>query len=231
MKVTNESLKMENSISNKHRALGSQLRRPRGMMGKKVAERMNNGNRKMNLATIEQLNLRDNDHVLEVGMGNGYFVENVLSTADNVQYFGCDYSSWMVNESILYNDKWVRRNQARFIIGDASNLPFKTNTFDKLFTVNTLYFWGDCTIVLNEFKRVLQQNGVLILTFRPSWVMKALPVTRHGFTLYSNDEVVRMLQENGFDVMENIEQPDEDIRYEELVFKSAYSIVKARKRS
>ena len=220
---------MENSITRKHRALGSQLRQPRGTMGKKVAERMNHGNRKMNLATIEHLNVFDDDQVLEVGMGNGYFVEYLLSSADDVQYCGCDHSLWMVNESIFYNDKWVRRNQARFIVGDASNLPFKSNTFNKLFTVNTLYFWNDNAAVLNEFSRVLKEDGILVLTFRPAWVMKSLPVTSHGFTLYSNDEVVGMLEENGFDVIENIERPDEDIRYEELVFKSAYSIVKARK--
>jgi hypothetical protein len=42
---------------------------------------MNKGNRLMNLETISQLGIVDNDKILEIGMGNGFFVKIFLRLA------------------------------------------------------------------------------------------------------------------------------------------------------
>ena len=74
------------------KTLAEQLRLPDGSLGIKVGENMNKGNRLMNLESIRQLNVTDNDNILEIGMGNGFFVKDILSLADNVHYTGCDFS-------------------------------------------------------------------------------------------------------------------------------------------
>lgn len=47
--------------------LAKHLRQPQGFMGKIVGVLMNSANRYMNRHTIEYLNIRPNDHVLEIG--------------------------------------------------------------------------------------------------------------------------------------------------------------------
>src|SRR5690349_6735101 len=94
--------------TNKYESLGSQLRYPHGDKGRQVAQSMNHGNRRMNLETISELSLADDDHVLEIGMGNGHFVGEIVTISSGIKYYGCDYSLSMVNESILANDKWIR---------------------------------------------------------------------------------------------------------------------------
>ena len=74
-----------------NKTLAEQLRQPEGSLGIKVGENMNKGNRLMNLETIRQLEIAENDNILEIGMGNGYFVKDIITAATNVTYTGCDF--------------------------------------------------------------------------------------------------------------------------------------------
>ena len=68
-------------VERKIESLARQLRNPKGILGKKVGEKMNAGNRQMNLETINQLELNPNDRILEIGMVNGFFVRNIFQIA------------------------------------------------------------------------------------------------------------------------------------------------------
>ena len=73
-------------------AIASQLRKPHGDQGAEVGKMMNKGNRLMNLAAIEQLNVEPKDNILEIGMGNGIFVRDILEKDSSILYTGCDFS-------------------------------------------------------------------------------------------------------------------------------------------
>ena len=60
------------------RTIASQLRLPEGAIGKEVGANMNKGNRLMNLEAIKHLGISENDNILEIGMGNGFFVKDIL---------------------------------------------------------------------------------------------------------------------------------------------------------
>src|SRR6476619_7183860 len=64
--------------------LAGQLRQPEGSLGIKVGENMNKGNRLMNL---------------EIGIGNGFFVKDIIASAKDVRYTGCDFSETMIKEA------------------------------------------------------------------------------------------------------------------------------------
>src|SRR5258705_1216602 len=119
------------------KTIARQLRKPHGALGKETGAMMNKGNKLMNLAAIEQLEINTNDNILEIGMGNGFFVKHVLANDKTIQYAGCDFSELMVEESINYNRNFVKNRQASFTRADASDLPYKNEYFDKVFSVNT----------------------------------------------------------------------------------------------
>lgn len=220
---------MHNNKEELFKSLAKQLRHPDGAMGKEVAEKMNKGNRLMNLETIRQLNVSDNDHILEIGMGNGFFVGDILSLANNVTYYGCDTSADMVAQAVALNGKWIDKQQASFTSGDAHHLPYDDQYFQKIFTVNTLYFWEDAGTVFKELARTLADDGLLIIAIRPKAVMEKMPVAKFGFTLFSKEDAIQILSENGFNVSNIVEKEDEDISFQDMVIKNAYLVITATK--
>jgi ubiquinone/menaquinone biosynthesis C-methylase UbiE len=119
----------------------------------------------------------------------------------------------MVAEAQKLNADWVQKKRARFLLNSATELSEKAASFTKIITVNTIYFWDNPLLVLQEFKRVLKPNGKLIVGFRPIHQTKNYPFTKYGFTQYSLQEASELLQQNGFDVLKALEnkEPDFDL--------------------
>ncbi len=178
--------------------LAKNLRKPEGEFGLEVASGMNQGNREMNLNALKILNPQSTDKILEIGMGNGAFVSNILEHHEEIHYTGIDYSELMVEESIKMNQKWIDLARADFTHGDIDDLPFDDNSFSAIFTVNTLYFWNDPIKTLEELKRVLRNSGRLLISFRPKENMAKIPVTKYNFNLYSLKEVEELMAKAGF---------------------------------
>lgn len=154
------------------REVAAQLRKPNGKFGKEVAEKMNASNQQMNLKTIELLDILENDSVLEIGMGNGAFVPDILNSAKDVRYFGIDYSEDMVELANTMNNSFIVDHTVKFILSDVENLPFSSKTMDKIFTVNTIYFWKDLEAAFRECSRVLKEDGLFAITIRPKGCLK-----------------------------------------------------------
>ncbi len=188
--------------------IAAQLRRPEGRDGIETGERMNTGNKYINLFTIEALNIQPEDSVLEIGMGNGFFVKNILEISDTVSYTGLDFSVDMISESTRINEEFIENGRVQFILGEASNIPFPDNSFDKIFTINTIYFWQDPEKVLSEFKRVMNPNGRIYISVRPKSTMQNYPFVKYGFNMFSKEDLKLLLENNNFKVLETIEREE-----------------------
>lgn len=96
--------------------IAGQLRQPTGEYAIQVGEKMNEGNLHINLNTFEALNLAEDDNILEIGMGNGFFVKNILSAHNSIKYTGCDYSEIMIDEARKQNTNFIASGKAEFHI-------------------------------------------------------------------------------------------------------------------
>lgn len=144
-----------------------QLRKPQGSNGLIIGKHMNVSNKHINLHTIAIVNPSQNDRILEVGMGNGFFVKNIVNVCPMIKYHGIDYSEAMVKEANRINRLAVKSKKAEFCNASISSIPYKDAFFNKIFTINTLYFWENPIQVLTELKRVLKDDGEIIIAFRP----------------------------------------------------------------
>jgi ubiquinone/menaquinone biosynthesis C-methylase UbiE len=174
--------------------MATQLRCPTGEAGIEVGQLMNASNAAMIAAAIAALALKDGDTVLELGPGNGSHVKSILNRANAVSYIGLDISATMVAEAQKLNKGL---SNTSFLLYDGDFLPFHTGTFNQLFTTNTIYFWKYPQAYAEEIARVLTVNGLAVVGFIPKRVMQKIPFAKYGFTMYSEDDVVQLLEDVG----------------------------------
>ena len=104
-------------------------------------------------------NLKEREKVLDLGCGNGRWYP--VFKEKKVDYFGVDNSEKLIE---IAKENFP---DAKFFVGDALNLPFSDNFFDKVYSIALLHHIPseDFRIkVLKEAKRVLKSGGILILT-------------------------------------------------------------------
>ncbi|MEI9958227.1 MAG: class I SAM-dependent methyltransferase [Ferruginibacter sp.] len=209
--------------------LAAQLRKPTGEAGIKTGEWMNRGNEAINLDTFKILNAEDGDTILEIGMGNGFFVKEIIQKHNSIKYTGCDFSEAMIAEAEKINTEFVTKGRANFVLSDIASLPFADASFNKIFTINTIYFWEDAKKILSEIKRVLQPKGKFIVALRPKRQMQHYPFIKYGFSLFSKEEVMELLTQNGFTTIQTIENNEPDFEQKGEVMKVQNLIIEAIK--
>ncbi|WP_316827509.1 class I SAM-dependent methyltransferase [Pedobacter miscanthi] len=180
--------------------IARQLSCPEGEHGIKTGEMMHASNIGMTRSAIDALNLQNHDKVLEIGHGNGAHIAQLLSKAENLMYYGADISETIIAEAEKINQYFIDKGIVHFKLTDGNNLPFDNNRFDKIFTVNTIYFWTDPSGYLQEIRRALKLNGTLVLCFADKTFMQNLPFTPYGFTLYEVEKVKGLLADAGFTI-------------------------------
>jgi len=190
-----EKIKFETRLTPKE--LARHLRQPDGDPGKQVGLQMNKSNLHICLNSYKILNPKSGNHILEIGMGNGFFVQDLLKMVNNLSYTGVDFSATMVQEAILLNNKFNNSGKVRFDQASIENLPFKENSFDCITTTNTLYFWPQPDNNAKELLRVLKPEGKILIAYRSKSCMDQLELTKHGFTTYNTQDVERLLGKAG----------------------------------
>jgi len=191
------------------RALAAQLRKPTGEHGNEVAEFMNKGNREINLHALAVLDASDNDRILEIGMGNGHFTGRIVKGNVNIKYRGLDYSPDMVNLSKELQSQLVSIHNVDYLCGDASSLPFVAAEFNKIFSVNTMYFWDDLCSTMGELHRVLDEGGYAVLAVRPADLLRKMPITKYDFIIREDEEIRAEIQKAGFQKVKAFEVVEE----------------------
>lgn len=186
------------------RELSDQLMNPTGEKGIEVANMMNETNKGMTFNSIDNLALKGGEIILEIGHGNAGHLEYLLDQAAGITYEGVDISELMISEAIRINSSLIKSEKVSFTHYNGTDIPFQDESFDAVFTVNTIYFWKKPLEFLKEIERVMKQGAIFTLTFAEASFMEQLPFTRFNFTLYNIDTVVGLVEQSGL----NIEKTD-----------------------
>jgi len=108
--------------------------------------------------------VQEGERILDLGCGNGRLFE--LFKNKNVEYIGVD------NVEKLIEIARKKYPEAKFLVGEALNLPFPDNYFAKVFSVAVLHHIPSEEFrlqFLKEIRRVLKPEGLLILTVWNFW--------------------------------------------------------------
>ena len=189
--------------------LASQLSHPKGESGIEVADMMNASNIGMTLHAIGSLELSGQEKVLELGHGNAAHVKHLLDPYPAAHYTGLELSELMHEEAKRINAEYIRKGQASFHLYDGKQLPFPEGSFDRIFTVNTIYFWQEPARLLESLYKALKPKGNLCITFAQERFMKQLPFTTYGFKLYSTEKLETLVADSPFTVVKTESQTEQ----------------------
>ena len=179
--------------------IGAQFRKPSGLGGVLSTFLMNRINRRQYAATTQALSLVENDRVLDIGFGNGFMLQKLANTY-NCEYYGIEISSDMVSSASKRNKNAVANDIMKLRLGDVQKTGFDDNFFDKIYTINTVYFWSDLKDGLTEIHRILRKGGIFVNTIYSYEYLDSLPYTQTGFAKYSLGKLTDTATQCGFNV-------------------------------
>jgi len=180
-----------------HQFIAHQLKQPSGWFGKLITARfLNRVNAPINSLMFSCLDPKPTDQILEIGFGGGDLMSRMVQNTELPLLAGLDFSPEMVAFC-----KQRFRNQSNVVLscGSVEAIPYPSNFFSKIGTVNTIYFWPDLKQALQECWRVLQKEGSLTIGFASKLsLQKSHKITQHGFIYYEMADVEAVVKAIGF---------------------------------
>lgn len=197
--------------------MAAQMRKPSGLFGSVILSRLLN---RMNKAVIESTLSRmafEPDHdILEIGFGGGSALEILTKRLTAGVVTGLDFSPEMIREAERRFRHEIATGRLRVQLGDIAALPFDSARFDRVFTINTIYFWPDTVQGFREIRRVLKPGGMAVIALRSRENMDRVSFTQHGFRLFDPSELPPFMQQACFTNV-NLTHERQGTRFDEVL--------------
>jgi ubiquinone/menaquinone biosynthesis C-methylase UbiE len=168
----------------------SQPGHPQGLVGRILGRVMAWHNDPDNRWTISLLNLQSRDRVLEVGSGPGRAIARAAVKTREGFVAGVDHAALMARMARKRNARAAHEGRVQLSQADVAALPYGDAFFDKVFSINCIYFWPDPLAGLKELKRVLKPTGTLAITVRDR--------QREAYKPFTSDNLQALLEATGF---------------------------------
>jgi SAM-dependent methyltransferase len=183
--------------------LSRQVRKPGGLLGRRVVRAMNLSHAALTDWGLDQLPVRNAAAILDIGCGGGRTVHRLAALAPAAKVIGLDYSAASVAASRDFNAKEIEAAQVRIELGSVAALPFADITFDIVTAVETHYYWPDLPANIRDILRVLKPGGTFALiaeTYRggPLRLLYGIAMPLLGAAFLSDAEHSELLTQAGF---------------------------------
>ena len=149
--------------------------------------------------TSKILMKRNVKNLIDIGCGNGAFLEMFHKAAPGVKLSGLDLSREMVARSRQ------RLPEVDIVEGDAENMPFTDKTFEAVSCHMSVHHHPHPEKSIAEMYRILENNGTVVINelTGPKWLRRFMnwwftkwPTGDHA--VYSRAEMEGMLRAAGF---------------------------------
>jgi SAM-dependent methyltransferase len=149
------------------RAINRQAASPIGWFGRLLGQIWRREHARLNVEVLDQLDIRAGQVVLEVGSGPGEALAEASRRARGGRVVGIDVSDIMVSIARRRNRRAVARGEVDVRVGDIASVELDGSSFDRIFSVHSIYFWREVDAVLAKLAGALSPGGKLVLAFRP----------------------------------------------------------------
>jgi ubiquinone/menaquinone biosynthesis C-methylase UbiE len=203
------------------RVISKQLKHPSGLFGRYILVSVwNRRNAPLNDSAIARLRLNPHDQVLDVGFGGGYLIGKLVNLVTEGHISGIDASRVMVEQCRKRFTRQIDSGILDLQCAPVDSMPYPDGSFNKVSSVNSLFYWQDFSQGAREIHRVLAPEGLLVLTYTCKPDLDKRGFSSSDVRTFTDDEVARTLKDASF---RDILVEHESDRYRK------YSIVSAKK--
>jgi SAM-dependent methyltransferase len=150
------------------------------------------------------LSIAPGDGVLDVACGPGNFSrEFARAVGDTGLVVGIDASRTMLARAAA-DDRNADVDNLVFVLGDATELPFRPRSFDAICCFAALHLFADPLRALDRMRAVLTPGGrIAIFTscrgrYGPLRTLESIVGGGSGVHMFEQDEIVKALEGRGF---------------------------------
>jgi ubiquinone/menaquinone biosynthesis C-methylase UbiE len=172
---------------------------PRGLAGRITVIFMNIGHKSIYKSVAKVLQLQQDDDLLEVACGNGYFLKKYASHVHSVA--GLDLSELVVKMAKKKHRGRIKAGTAEFVHGDASQLPWEDSRFSVATSMGSFTSFPKPLESLKEIYRVLRPGGRVIVSIEwnaEDGLDHTKEVEDYGMRMWTEDDIRATLKESGF---------------------------------
>lgn len=181
-----------------------QFRKPHGPLGHLAGWIMANrgSNRQRNAWTVDLLDIRPADRILEIGCGPGLALKLCAERAPHGRVVGLDHSLTMLKQARARNAAAVGGGRVGLRLGGLEALEMLPGPFDKVLSANVAQFFADKEAAFRSIFDVLAPGGTVATTYQP----------RHGNADRSDalrfaDAITTHMVSAGFETLRTEELP------------------------
>ena len=159
--------------------------------------------------TLGLMDFNPTDRVLDLGCGTGWASRRLARMVPEGEVVGIDVADEMLRRAEQASSGIAN---VRYLWGSAEKIPAADNSFDKVLSVESFYYYADQGKALDELRRVIAPGGrlfILINLYRDNhysllWVSELkVPVQ-----VRSEAEYLDMMRQHGFIDVEARRIPD-----------------------
>ncbi len=138
-------------------------RKPQGEAGAEMLAGMNERHSAVTGWALDFFDFNENDRILDIGCGGGETLRRMSEKVTHGRLTGIDYSEVSVRSSEEKNSEDIKNGKMKIIEASVEKMPFNDNSFDKIITVESFYFWPNHAENLKEVYRVLDKKGKFLI--------------------------------------------------------------------
>ncbi|MCP4717984.1 MAG: class I SAM-dependent methyltransferase [Desulfobacteraceae bacterium] len=197
-----------------------QAKKPFGLFGRIImASIFDIGNAFLNEMVNDALAIENKDYVLDIGCGTGKLIRNMANQISEGYIEGVDFSHSMVSIARRKSKKQINRGTIKIVEGDFDSLSYQNESFDKVCSVNTIYFWPKPEVTAKKISSILKSGGLLFLAFEDIQQLQQRNLNHDVFSFYTTEKVKDLLSRSGFNPIEIISKTNGKLKFHCVVAK------------
>lgn len=150
-------------------AIVAQFRRPHGRVGLLAGWIMQTrpSNKQRNQWTVDLLDIRPEDRVLEVGCGPGLALAACAARATRGHVVGLDHSATMIAQARRRLGRMGLLDRADLVIAGIDAVPGLSGPFERIYSINVVQFLPDAAAFFTILFTALAPGGLAATTYMP----------------------------------------------------------------
>ena len=140
---------------------------------------------KLDLPILAVSNIQEGETILDIGCGEGRFLNLLSEKYKNITLYGLDISAEMIK---IAREPSVKNTN--YIIGESEAIPLPVGSIDTIFCLNSFHHFPNPTESFKEMKRLLKSNGEIIIG--DIWVFPVVRGLINAYLPFSKSGDVRM---------------------------------------